>query len=333
MIKREFLQTHKKIDFKFYQNVDDFIVEELPIKFSERGNFIIAKIKKQQLGTWDLMDSLARGLRVYENELGYAGLKDKNATTTQYISIPRKYAKDLKNFKHKKIEILETHLHGTKLNIGDLEGNRFEINLHEVKQEDVGKIEKLLKQISKTGMPNYFGFQRFGYEGAENLEKARKYIYEDLLIKDRKLSKMLVAAYQSDFFNKWLVQRLKVSEEKFKVLPGDVFREYSKDKFFTPKNLNEKIIKDFEDQKVVPTGLLPGRHAFRSISEARTIEEQFDDTYIQEKGYRRDALVYPKDVSVNYNKQTGKCKLRFSLPKGSYATVLIENIANRNLKA
>ena len=333
MIKREFLQKHKAIDFKFYQNVDDFIVEELPIKFAGRGNFIIAKIKKKQLGTWDLIESLARGLRIYENELGYAGLKDKNATTTQYISIPKKYSKDLKSFRHNKIEILETTLHGTKLNIGDLQGNKFEINLHDVKIEDVGRIEKILKEVSKVGMPNYFGFQRFGYEGKENLEKARKYIYEDLIIKDRKISKMLVSAYQSDFFNKWLVERLKNSSDSFKPLSGDVFREYSKDKFFTPKNLNEKIQQDFKDKKIVPTGLLPGRQAFRSLHEARTIEEKYDDTYIQEKGYRRDAIVYPKDISVNYNKQTKKCKVKFSLPKGSYATVLVENIANRNLKA
>ncbi|MCP4971186.1 MAG: tRNA pseudouridine(13) synthase TruD [Arcobacter sp.] len=333
MIKREFLQKHKALNFKFYQNVDDFIVEEQGIKFAGRGNFIIAKIKKSNLGTWDLIDSLARGLQIYENEIGYAGLKDKNATTTQYISIPKKYSKDLKKFRHNKIEILETTLHGTKLNIGDLIGNSFEINLHEVKEEDVGKIEKLLIQISKIGMPNYFGFQRFGYEGLKNLEKARKYIYEDLIIKDKKISKMLISAYQSDFFNKWLVERLKNSKESFKALNGDVFREYSKDKFFTPKNLSENIIKDFENKKIVPTGLLPGRQAFRSMHDARKIEEKYDDTYIQEKGFRRDALVYPSNISVKYNKNTKKCKLKFTLPKSSYATVLIENIANRNLKS
>ena len=333
MIKRQFLQNHKPINFKFYQNIDDFVVEELPIKFAGRGNFIIAKIKKRHLGTWDLIESLGKGLQIYENEIGYAGLKDKNATTTQYISIPKKYSKDLKNFRHNKIEILETTLHGSKLNIGDLKGNSFEINLHEVKQEDVGKIEKLLKQISLIGMPNYFGFQRFGYEGEANLEKARKYIYEDLIIKDRKISKMLVSAYQSDFFNKWLVERLNLSNDSFKILSGDVFRDFDKDRFFTPKNLSDIILNDFLNKKIVPTGLLPGRQAFRSMKEARAIEEKYDDTYIQEKGYRRDALVYPQDISVNYNKQTSKCKVRFSLPKGSYATVLIENIANRNLKS
>lgn len=103
MTKREFIQTHKPIDFKFYQNEDDFKVLEKPIKFTDRGNFIIMKIKKRNLGTWDLLDSLAKGLRVYESELGYAGLKDKNATTTQYISIPRKYVKDLKSLDIQKL--------------------------------------------------------------------------------------------------------------------------------------------------------------------------------------------------------------------------------------
>jgi len=332
MTKREFIQTHKAIDFKFYQNEDDFKVLEKPIKFTDRGNFIIMKIKKRNLGTWDLLDSLAKGLRVYESELGYAGLKDKNATTTQYISIPRKYAKDLKKFRHPKIEILETFLHSTKLNIGDLISNSFEINLHEVKQEDVFKIEKLLKQINKIGMPNYFGYQRFGFDGDVNLDKARRYIYEDLIIKDKKISKMLVAQYQSDFFNKWLVQRLKLSNDDFKILSGDVFRVYKTDKFFTPKNLTDVIKDDFKDKKIVPTGLLPGRQAFRSINEARKIEEKFDDTYIQEKGFRRDAVVYPTDISVKYDKENMKCKLKFTLPKASYATVLIENIANRNLR-
>lgn len=332
MVKREFIQKHKSLDFKFYQNEFDFIVEENPIKFDNRGNFIIMKIRKKNLGTWDLIESISRILKVYENEIGYAGLKDKNATTTQYISIPKKYAKDIKNLKTKKIEVLETFLHGSKLNIGDLESNTFQINLHEVNENDVGKIESLLKQSSKIGMPNYFGFQRFGLDGKENLEKARKYIYEDLIIKDKKLSKMLIAIYQSDFFNRWLVERLKLSKDEFKLLSGDVFRVYSTDKYFTPKNLSDEMLDDFKSKKIVPTGLLPGRKAFRAMYEARTIEEKFDDTYIQEKGFRRDALVYPSDIGVSYDKEAKKCNLKFTLPKGSYATVLIENIANRNIK-
>ncbi|MCJ8325939.1 MAG: tRNA pseudouridine(13) synthase TruD [Campylobacterales bacterium] len=332
-MKRVFLQDYKNLDFKFYQNVDDFIVTEEPIKFTNKGNFIILKIKKIRLGTWDLIEKLADGLQIYENEIGYAGLKDKNATTTQYISIPRKYAKDIKKFKHSKIEIKDTFLHSTKLNIGDLIGNTFEINLHEVKIEDVGLIEKRIKEIGKVGMPNFFGYQRFGRDVEQNLKKANEIIYGDLKIRDRKLEKMLISAYQSDFFNKWLAKRIEMSDKTFKLLNGDVLMQHSEKKLFTPSKINDNIQKDFEAQKIAPTGLLSGRDVFRAKCEAREIEEQFDDTYIQEKGLRRLALVYPKNISVKYNKETKKCKLRFTLPKASYATVLIENILNKNLKA
>lgn len=330
-MKRVFLQDYKQIDFKFYQNVDDFIVIEEPIRFTGKGNFIILKIKKKSLGTWDLLEKLADGLGIYENELGYAGLKDKNATTTQYISVPRKYHKDIKKFKHPKIEIKETFLHKTKLNIGDLIGNSFEINLHEVKIEDLGIIEKRLKEIEKVGMPNFFGFQRFGRDVEKNLEKANKVIYGDLKIKDRKLEKMLISAYQSDFFNKWLATRIQDSEESFKLLGGDVMLSLKENKFFTPSTISSKTQNDFENKEIVPTGLLSGRDVYRAKNEARLVEEKFDDTYIQEKGLRRAAIVFPKNISMKYDKTTSKCKLRFTLPKASYATVLIENILNKNL--
>lgn len=331
-MKRVFLQKYKTIDFKFYQNIDDFIVTEEPIDFTNKGNFIILKIKKQKLGTWDLIDQLAKALHIYENEIGYGGLKDKNATTTQYISIPRKYAKDIKKFKHNKIQILETFLHSTKLNIGDLKGNSFEINLHEVKQDDVYLIENRLKQIAKVGMPNFFGYQRFGRDVEKNLEKANKLIYGDLKMKDRKLEKMLISAYQSDFFNRWLEKRIGLSEDVFKLMPGDVMFSLKDDKLFTPSKINEKTQNDYDDKKIVPTGLLSGRNVFRAKYEAKEIEQEFDDTYIQEKGLRRQAIVYPSNINVKYDKKSSKCKLKFTLPKGCYATVLIENIANKNLR-
>ena len=143
---------------------------------------------------------------------------------------------------------------------------------------------------------------------------------------------MLISAYQSDFFNRWLAKRVEISKDSFKLLGGDVMHSLVDEKFFTPNKINENITRDFESKKIVPTGLLCGRDVFRARNEAREIEEQFDDTYIQEKGLRRDAIVFPKDIFVNYNLAEKKCKIKFTLPKASYATVLIENIANRNLR-
>lgn len=330
MIKRFYPANDKTLNFKFIQNEEDFIVEEQPIKFSSNGNFLVLKIKKTNCDTWELIDRLAKFLNVYSNEIGYAGLKDKRATTTQYITIPKKYSKEIKSFKSKKIEILETFLHNEKLNIGDLEGNRFKINLYDVEITDINHIQKIIKTISKNGMPNYFGYQRFGKEITQNIEKAKNIVYGKEIVKDKKLSKMLVSAYQSSFFNAWLVERLKLSKDEFKLLDGDVFFDLEKNRLFTPKTITEKITNDFKDGKITPTGLLPGRKVFKAINEALKIESKYDDSYIQEKGYRREAIIFPKNILCKYDNSRKVCSLDFVLPKGSYATVFVEFLANRN---
>jgi len=330
LIERVYKNNSKKLEFRFAQNEEDFIVNEQPIKFSNSGNFVILKIEKTNMDTWELIDRIANFLGVYTNEIGYAGLKDKRATTTQYISIPKKLSKQIKQFRHKKIKILDSFLHNKKLNIGDLEGNRFRINLYDVEINDLNHIQKMIKQISKNGMPNYFGYQRFGKDVEENLQKAEDILNGELIIKDTKLSKMLIAAHQSQYFNSWLVYRLKGSSEFFDLLNGDVFYEKKTSKYFTPKNISSKVKDDFKSDKISVTGLLPGRKVFRALGEARLIEEKYDDELIVEKGYRREAIVYPSNITCKYKNDEKKCTLEFTLPKGSYATVLIENLANRN---
>ncbi len=330
MIRRVYPLNDKTLNFKFIQNEEDFIVEEQAIKFSKTGNFVVLEVKKQNCDTWELLDRLSKFLGIFSNEIGYAGLKDKRATTTQYITIPKKYSKEIKNFKSKKIEIKELCLHNKKLNIGDLEGNRFKINLHEVEKTDIFHIEKMLKIVSKFGMPNYFGYQRFGKDVKDNLEKAKELLFGESKIKDKKVAKMLLSAYQSTFFNAWLVERLKLENGNFKLLNGDVFFDLKDGKLFTPKSINEKILNDFKEQQITPTGLLPGRDVFKARDEALKIEQRYDDSSIVEKGYRREAIVFPKNITCKYNMEEKICSLDFVLPKGSYATVLIEFLANRN---
>ena len=330
MIERFYPANDKVLNFKFVQNDEDFIVEEQAIKFSGAGSFLVLKIEKSNCDTWELIDRLAKFLNVYSNEIGYAGLKDKRATTIQYMTIPKKYSKEIKLFRNKKITILDTYLHNEKLNIGDLEGNRFKINLHKVEIADINHIQKIIKIISRDGMPNYFGYQRFGKDVDDNLTKAKDVVYGEELVKDKKLSKMLVAAYQSSFFNAWLVERLKLSKDYFDLLDGDVFMDLEKDKIFTPKSITPNILNDFKNCKITPTGLLPGRKVFKSMGAAREIEEKHDDLYIQEKGYRREAIVFPREISCKYDSVNKVCTLDFILPKGSYATVLVEYLANKN---
>jgi len=329
---RVYLDQKEPIHFKFEQNQDDFKVDEIGIEFKGSGNFSIYHIQKIEMTTWDMIAAFAEYLNINAEKIGYAGLKDKHATTSQYISIEARYEKELKKFKHPQIKILNQTRHSHSIRMGDLVGNRFHINLFEVNQIQAGRIEKLAKKSQKLGLPNYFGYQRFGRDG-DSIEQAKSMIAGDIHIEDAKVKKFLISVYQSTLFNEWLAQRVLMSREqnggKFMLLEGDLYKN-SKGKLFTPKQPQQK---DFEAQKVVPTGLLCGRGVFRSRDKAAEIEAKYDDGFLYEKGLRREAIIFPKDIELKYVKNFDKMSIAFTLPKGSYATVFLENIASKEFKA
>jgi len=331
-MSRIYLEKKEPIHFKFEQNKDDFVVDEIGIKFKGNGNFLILHIKKVELTTWDMIAVFAKFLNINAEKVGYAGLKDKHATTTQYISIESKYEKLLKKFRHSQIQILEQTRHTHSIRMGDLVGNRFTINLFEVSPIQAGQIEKLAKKSEKLGLPNYFGYQRFGRD-EDSIEQAKAMIDGDLHIEDAKLKKFLISIYQSVFFNQWLEERVLMSRElnvgKFLLLEGDLYQA-NDGKFFTPKNIQQK---DFEAKKVVPTGLLCGRDVYRSRGEAGKIEAKYDDGFLYDKGHRRAAIIFPKELKLDYTNNFDIMKVSFTLPKGSYATVFLENIASKMFKA
>ena len=155
----------------------------------------------------------------------------------------------------------------------------------------------------------------------------------EIFVEDAKVKNFLISIYQSEFFNQWLRERVEISQNenngKFKLLEGDVYVDI-KGKLSTPKIIP---IKEFEAKKLTPTGLLCGRDVFRARDEALKIESKYDDEFLQEKGYRREALIYPKDIECKYVKKQTMLNISFTLPKGSYATVFLESIADKNYSA
>ncbi|MEA1915699.1 MAG: tRNA pseudouridine(13) synthase TruD [Campylobacterota bacterium] len=332
---RIYLNNQQTIDFTFKQNRHDFIVNEIPLQpFSkDKGKYLILHIKKEFTSTWDLLNRIEEVLDIRSSEIGYAGLKDKNATTTQYISLPMRFSKDIEQIQTKHIKIIGKYKHYEKLKIGDLKGNAFTINLLDVKAEDLPTIYQSLSKIQKHGMPNYFGFQRFGTDG--NFDYAKAVVYGDEIINDHKLKRMMISAYQSYFFNAWLAHRVDISREKglnrLELLEGDIAFEYSSGKSFAAQN-TPSIQNNYKQKLLCPAGLLPGRKVNRATRDARQIEEQYDDEYIHDKGYRRASWIYPQNIKNKYNEKEKVLQLQFELPKGAYATVLIENLANKIIK-
>jgi tRNA pseudouridine13 synthase len=238
----------------------------------------------------------------------------------------------IKQFRHNQIEVLKITRHSTGIRMGDLKGNRFSINLLEVDNIDAGRIEKCARKISKNGLPNYFGFQRFGRDN-DSFKQAKDMLSGEIFIDDAKVKNFLISIYQSEFFNQWLRERVEISQDensgKFMLLNGDVYMDKNS-KLSTPKIMP---IKEFESRKLTPTGLLCGRDVFRARDEAREIESKYDDEFLQEKGYRREALIYPEDIECKYVKKQTMLNISFTLPKGSYATVFLESIADKNYSA
>ncbi len=350
--------SHAPIDFHFKQTPADFVVTEIPLyEFTGEGEHLIVKIRKKALTTWQMLEILSNHLGVRIRDIGYAGLKDKDAMTIQYISVHKKYEEALKHFSHDQIKILETTYHNNKLRIGHLKGNRFFIRLKKVNPTDAKKIDSLLQWIAKNGSPNYFGYQRFGRDG-NNYELAREIIEGKRKMRDRKKRDFLMSAYQSHLFNLWLSKRIEISrlfdglqpkelkqvfvwgEETikqiyktphfFKLLPGDVASHYPHGKLFTVDNLLEDG-KRFETRQISPTGLLSGTKAKHATGIAWEIEKGFVEE-IPAQGSRRYAWIWPEEIEGLYKSEVAHYELHFTLPKGSYATTLLEMLANRPLK-
>ncbi|MFA9372832.1 MAG: tRNA pseudouridine(13) synthase TruD [Poseidonibacter sp.] len=344
--------SHSKIDVVFKQTKDDFVVTEEPLyEFSGEGEHLILKIRKKDLATWDALEIIAKFVGCKSRDIGYAGLKDKNAMTIQCISINKKYEEKLKSFNHANIKILNTTYHNNKIKVGHLKGNKFFIRLKRVNLIDCRKIEEALGKIVTYGMPNYFGFQRFGIEG-DNYKKGKAIIEGTLKEKRRNLKQMYINSYQSYLFNSWLskrieisklvdafepkeicerlnlpldvVKRMKKQKHPLKIMTGDLLSHYPFGKIFTIDDLETESDKFF-DRDRVPTGLLAGTRVKNSEGLAYEIEKEFEEQ-TGEDGARRFAWIFPTEVESNYKEEKNWMELQFFLPKGSYATELIAEI-------
>jgi len=357
---KQYAYGHKPLSFDFQQTVERFFVEEVPLyPFTKSGNYLILKIKKTDMSTSKLTTVLAKATELNERDIGYAGLKDKSATTIQYISIPKQAEKLLnKNLTTERVEILDRTYNKAPIKIGHLKGNRFSIILHHINPSDAKFFNTTAKMMQTKGIPNYYGYQRFG-EDSKSYLQGKEIAHSGKRLKGSR-EKLLVAAYQSYLFNKWLSMRVKLSNtiashppavsakklkypealvkaltkqpQFFKLFLGDVTMPYPHGKPIFVKDMLQSAAM-FESKKVSPTGLLCGANAMRAQSDAYHLEEPFDDTELTSlRGDRRFAWIWPQEVETVYDREKKELKVDFYLPKGAYATTFLEEIGKFPLK-
>ncbi|CAA6826539.1 MAG: tRNA pseudouridine 13 synthase (EC [uncultured Sulfurovum sp.] len=359
-MNKTYAYNHDPIKFNFAQTIERFFVEEIPLfKFADKGANLILKIKKSDMSTFKLITVIAKASKLEQRDIGYAGLKDKNATTIQYISIPKQYERDvLKNLTTEKIEILEKFYSKFPIKVGQLKGNNFSIVLHKVTEDTKKAIEKVAKNMIENGIPNYYGYQRFG-EDSKSYLQGKEIAHSGKKLKGAK-EKLLVSAYQSYLYNTWLSERIKLSniisknkpedaakileypldlvkilakqKQFFKLFIGDDMQTYPFGKSYFLQNF-DKALHEFQAHKSSPTGLLVGSKVHRSMADAKHLELPYDDNELYAlKGDRRYAWIFPENLKLNYNEEKQTLTIEFYLPKGAYATTFLEEIGKFSLK-
>jgi tRNA pseudouridine13 synthase len=145
---------------------EDFIVEEIPLYPADgHGTHTFFLVEKTGLTTAQAVHYLARALNVRRHEIGFAGQKDSQAVTRQWMSVEHVDPDVVAALSAPRLRILEVTQHGNKLRLGHLRANRFTIRIRQTEPQRLDELRDALAMLERRGAPNYFGPQRFGYRG------------------------------------------------------------------------------------------------------------------------------------------------------------------------
>lgn len=316
----------------------DFVVDEAcAVDFDEAGEHVWVRIEKTGLTTPQLADRWARGLGLARGLIGYSGLKDRHAVTRQWLSFPWPVKAPLPAWPDiAGCRVLAAHRHGRKLRRGTHRANHFEIRLRHVGELPAAALAARMAALQGSGIPNYFGPQRFGREGA-NLDLARA-LFDGARLR-RTARGFALSAARALLFNAVLDARIRAAAWPGP-LSGDVFMLDGSHSVFVDDAgapMHADLGRRVTEFDIHPTGPLPGRlrpgavqpHAEAGALEAVVLAAQPAFVAGLERAGvdadRRPLRVAAGDLRAEL--VDGDLLLTFSLPPGAFATSLIRELA------
>lgn len=313
---------------------EDFRVDEvLGFDADGDGPHALLTVEKRGANTRWVASELARYAGLQPRDVGYAGLKDRNAVTVQHFSLPfeGRAEPDWNGLAAGDFRVLATARHRRKLKIGALEGNRFRITLRELDGE-VSGLQPKLEAIGNRGVPNYFGAQRFGHGGA-NIQKAEAMLVGGRRIHDRRLRGLLLSTARSLIFNALLSERVSAGNWDT-LLPGEVLMLDGSRSIFRSDASDSTLVARLAECDVHPTGVLWGRGEPVSSGEVRRLEEAAAQAHgelargLEKAGMdaMRRALRLPVRELAWEQPDAHTLILGFFLPAGAYATTVLREL-------
>jgi tRNA pseudouridine13 synthase len=310
----------------FRAQPEDFVVEEIPAYLPQgSGEHLYVRVEKRAISTRALVQALCASFHLDERDVGYAGQKDERAIAVQWLSLPVRKV-DPAAIAIDGVRVLEAKLHNNKLRLGHLRGNTFTIRLACTAPVDV----ELVRARTGAAIPNLFGVQRFGREN-RTLDEARRFLARtpQLSARSRK-EKFWVSAVQSALFNAWLADRVQDGTWGTPLV-GDVLEKTVNGAPFWCEDPVADGARAAAGEVVVAgplvgAGLRPARLEGLTAESRSWARIGVDVAALSlhralDGGARRPAVLTPTDTEVTSSE--GGLTLRFSLPKGAYASVVL----------
>ncbi len=320
---------------KFKQKIEDFVVfENLDWQFSGEGEHLFLQIEKINCNTVWVAKKLAKFYKIPPRDVGYSGLKDKLAKTTQYFSlrIPGIKIGQYDLIKDDEFRVISHNIHNKKLKRGNHKSNYFEILLRDIENLDIDFIDLKISWLKTNGSPNFFDGQRFGYDNS-NLKKVDDWAKGKIDVRKRNEISMLLSALRSSAFNEILAYRITANNWNKAVL-GDVMNLNGSRSNFLLTELDDKIYSRVAEQDIHPTAAMLGDGELQTAMSVKILEQDVLFKYINE--YKdlimknkltqdRRALRIKLNI-FNYEIIDDNVLLKFDLPSGSYASGLVKQL-------
>jgi tRNA pseudouridine13 synthase len=315
----------------------DFCVEER-LGFAADGGagHVLIKVEKVGLDTHAVVPALARLAGCPPRDVGYAGLKDRQARTRQWFTVPARgrsaaawAGEGEARTDGAGWRVLEAAPHSRKLRRGALKGNRFEILLRDV-DADPAAIGVRLATIAVRGVPNYFGPQRFGRDQS-NLVRVAAFAAGAEPPRDHRARGFLYSAARSLVFNAVLAERVAGGSWE-SLLGGEWVNLDGSRSYFVAGTVDEVLVARLRAGDVHPTGPLAGSGDAPGGA-AGELESAVLGRYealvgrLQDAGLeagRRALRVVPRDLEARFD--DGALALGFSLVAGAYATTVLAEL-------
>jgi len=312
----------------------DFLVEE-HLGFEPDGGEAhrLLFVEKRDANTLYVARQLAARVGCPPADVGFGGMKDRRAVARQWFSVPAvKGLLSLDGFAGDGFRVLSESGHSRKLRRGALAGNRFRIRIREL-QGDPLAVDERIARIAASGVPNYFGAQRFGQDGA-NLGRVAEWTATGRLPRGREPRGFVLSSARALAFNAVLGARVTLGNWN-RLLPGEIVNLSGSRSVFTAEGLDETLLGRCAEGDVGPTGPLCGSGGMLPRGDAERMEKWALAAIaplperlaaIEMRAERRALVLRPKDFT--HRAAAGELELAFELPRGAFATSVLREIVN-----